>query len=323
MIKSTAITLLAVALVLISSCKKEEDSGYLPITPAATEHPLRQLFADNLAAATQHFTINVDNGPGYVTGMHGLQAAFATHAFRTADGSIATGPIDITLVEAFKVGDMLWLNKQTLGNDNGQAKLLVSGGQYQLTASQGGEALKLAPSMSYISVPTDAPDPNMALFSGTIQADGNMLWNPWPNNPIVATDTTTMDSIPAGGFYYNFPSDSLNWINCDYFYGGGEPLTAVQVTCPAPFDISNTLVWLIFPDLNSIANLSSGSGNTFSTGSGYEVPNGMNVTVVALAVVDDVYSSSFTDVVVTNGINLNITLEPTTLDQFEDAVDGL
>lgn len=309
-LSACAIGLLAAA--LLPACKKETTTA--PDTPPVVHvNPLQQVFADNLAHAVQHFSVNTDNGSTYVSGADGLFASFAQHAFRKADGTTATGTVDIGLVEAFSVGKMLWLNKQTLGVDNGQRKLLVSGGQFRLTASQGGESLTLAPGMSYISVPANAQDPNMAMFSGTPQTDGTMLWDPWATNPLNGIDSAN----------YSFPSDSLGWINCDYFYGGPEPLTALQVTCPANCDGTNTLMWVVFPDLNSMTNLYYQTGAVFSTGSGYELPVGLNITVVALADVGGLYYSSFTNAMVSAGMDLTLTMEPTTLAQFQADAGGL
>ncbi|MBP9078699.1 MAG: hypothetical protein KBF80_00460 [Flavobacteriales bacterium] len=285
--------------------------------PAPQTNPLRQLFADHVAQATQHYTINTDNGPAFVQGAHGLLATFGQHAFRKADGSTATGPVDIALVEALNVGDMLWLNKQTVGLGNGQMSLLVSGGQFRLAATQNGEALTLAPGGSHIQVPASGtPDPQMALFSGTEQGDGTMLWNPWATNPLAP------GAIDSSG-YYSFPNDSLGWINCDYFYGGPEPLTVVQVTCPPTCDHANTFVWLVFPAINSITNLGGGTGHVFATNAGYMLPVGLAITVVALAEIDGAYYSSFTDAVVADGMNLPISMQATTLEQFAVDAGGL
>ena len=314
-----AMGLLLLGAAVIAGCRKEETGPGAPMPSNPSANPLRQLFTEHVAQATQHFAINTDNGPAFVQGADGLFASFAQHAFRKADGTVATGPVDITLVEALKVGDMLWLNKQTVGLDNGQQRLLVSGGQFRLTASQNGQPLTLAPGGSYIQVPTQGlADPQMALFSGTEQPDGSMLWDPWAMNPL---DTTT--AADSSGFGYNFPNDSLGWINCDYFYGGTEPLTPLQVTCPTGYTAENTFVWLVFPSINSMTNLIGGTANVFSTGNGYEVPVGMPITVAALAEVDGLYFSSFTDAVVTDGLNLSITMDPTTLAQFEVDAGGL
>lgn len=299
---------------MASACKKDE--GAAPPPPLPAENPLRQLFADHVEQATQHFTVNTDNGPAQITGAAGVHVAFAQHAFRKADGTVATGTVEVALVEALRVGDMLWLNKQTVGLENGVPKMLVSGGQFRLTAEQNGEPLVLAQGASFISVPTVNPDPAMTVFSGMVQDDGTLLWDPWPINPI---DSSAADSSGSGGggFSYDFPNDSLGWINCDYFYSYPPPLTSLQVTCEPQYDHLNTLVWVIFPEINSMASLTNGEDNQFGTYPGYEVPVGMNITVVALAQVDGAYLSCFINTVATAGMNLPVTLVPTTLEEFQ------
>jgi hypothetical protein len=323
--KSTgAVIIFLAALAAISGCQKDDASSAVPPPLPATAGPLHQLFADNLVAATQHFIVNVDAAGASVQGSKGVFATFGPHAFRHADGSMVTGPVDIDLVEALRVGDMLWLNKRTWADNGGLSGLLVSGGQFRLQAFQNGEALKLATGSTYMMVPTPtAPDPDMAVFSGAVDDLGTVTWTTWPDNPIV--DTTLTDSVPGGGgFYYGFTSDSLNWINCDYFYGSSSPLTGIQVTCPPEYDHTHTMVWIVFPDLNSMMDVYGGTGNIFTTGSGYEMPIGLNITVVALSEVDDdTYHSSFTNAVVTEDLDLNITFQPTTLAQFQQDVEGL
>lgn len=324
--KNTGIVItLIIAMAVAGGCKKEETTSITPTPTAAAVNPLQQVFADNLAAATQHFTVNVDGGPGYVNGLHGFYAGFAAHAFQHADGSSVTGNVDIDLVEAYTVGQMLWLNKQTVGLDAGQLKPLVSGGQFRLRAFQNGSALRLAPGSSFIGVPTyTLPDPAMSVFSGTLDDAGIITWTEWPMDPIIPVDSSQVDSMPLGGsFYYSFPSDSLNWINCDYFYSSAQPLTGIQVVCPSGYDHSNTAVWIVFPDLNSLTNVLGGTGVVFEPEAGYEMPIGLNVTVVALSDSDGTYYSSFTNTTVTQDLNLPITLQPTTLAQFHAAAQAL
>ncbi|MEO5585505.1 MAG: hypothetical protein ABIQ75_08630 [Flavobacteriales bacterium] len=319
----TVVTLCTV-LVVMGGCKKETTS-LEPAPTAPAVNPLQQVFADNLVASTQHFTVNVDNTIAHIDGAHGFFGGFEVHAFRHADGSIVSGNVDIDLVEAYTVGQMLWLNKQTMGLQGGQLKPLVSGGQFRLRAFQNGVALRLAPDGGYAAVPSATfPDPAMEVFSGTLDGAGRITWTQWPNSPILPTDSALLDSIPAvEDFYYRFGTDSLNWINCDYFYSSSQPLTGIQVVCPSGYDHSNTAVWIVFPDLNSLANVYGGTGNVFEPGSGYEMPIGLNVVVVALSDIGGTYYSSFTNTTVTQGLNLPITLQPTTLAEFQAAAEAL
>ncbi len=306
-------TLLAAS--MLAGCKKDDDDGTGggPTPTAPTVNALLAVFDDHVEDAKQEFTVNAATG-GSIIGNEGVAIYFPPNAFRTASGSMVTGPVQVELVEALTVGDMIWLNKQTLGNDGGQMRPLVSGGQYFLGVSQGGQQLELAEDAGYVSVPAlNGVDPNMGLFSGTLEEDGIITWDPFG-------EVGSNGAIDSSS--YGFPNDSLGWVNCDYFMGGGVQ-TTVQVTCPAGHTDENTIVWLVFPDQNSVTGIYGGEGNVFSTGQYYSLPVGMNVTIVAISNAGGSYSSSITSTVITAGMDQAITFTPTTLAQFETAVQGL
>ena len=247
-------------------------------------------------------------------GQDGVYVGFAPNAFRYQNGNTVTGSVLVELVEALEVGDMLWLNKQTLGNDGGQLRPLVSGGQFYLSATQAGQQLDLAPGTTYVSVPANGtPDPTMQLFSGTVDSEGTIIWDPFADPDIADLDSSS----------YSFPNDSLGWVNCDVFMGQGGAQSSVQVTCPAGHSDANTFVWLVFPDANSMTQVWGGTSNLFTTGVYYQLPVGMNVTVVALSSINGQISSSFSNAVVTQDLNVSITFQPTTLAQFQVDAQGL
>ncbi len=53
------------------------------------------------------------------------------------------------------------------------------------------------------------------------------------------------------------------------------------------------------------------------------MPIGLNITVVAVSDINGTYYSSFTNTMVIQGLNLPITLQPTTLAQFQAAALAL
>lgn len=298
---------------LLAGCKKDETGSPAPLPPTTVDNPLLGLFHGHVEDATQTFTVAAATG-GTITGADGVTFYFPPNAFRTPTGGMVTGAVQIELVEALTVGDMLWLNKQTLGNDGGQMRPLISGGQYYMNATQGGTQLELADNAGWVAVPApNGVDPNMGLFAGTLDDDGTITWDPFGNNAGAGQDSLN----------YGFPNDSLGWVNCDYFMGAGGVQTAVQITCPAGHTDVNTLVWLVFPDQNSMTGLYNSSGSVFSTGQYYSLPVGLNVTVVAIAELDGAYYSSITPSIVSEGMDLQIDFSPTTLAQFEAAVQGL
>jgi hypothetical protein len=304
-------TMLSVALFV--GCKKDDDEAATPSVPVTpTTNAMLALFDQHVEDATQLFTVNAGTG-GAVIGQDGVTMFFPPNAFRTLAGAVVTGPVQVELVEALTLGDMLWLNKRTLGNDNGQLRPLVSGGQYFLNVTQGGQQLRLAENAGYVNVPApNGIDPNMQLFTGTVDGNGIITWDPFGN---------------AGGFgqdslSYNFPNDSLGWINCDYFMDQ-SPITGLQAVCPEGHNDGNTLVWLVFPDMNSLTTMYASGTNIFATGGSYQVPVGINVQIVALSNLGGSYSWATVTTTVTAGLSVDLSFSPTTLEEFQQFAEGL
>lgn len=298
---------------LFAGCKKDEEEAATPTVPSTpTTNALLALFEQHVAEATQVFTVNAGAG-GSVVGQDGVGLFFPPNAFRTQAGAVVTGSVQVELVEALTVGDMLWLNKQTIGNDNGQLRPLVSGGQYFLNVTQGGQQLRLAENAGFVNVPApNGVDPNMQLFSGTVDGNGIITWDPFGNAGGLAQDSLS----------YSFPNDSLGWINCDYFMDQ-SPLTGVEAVCPADHNSSNTLVWMVFPDMNSLTTLYSSGTNIFATGGSYQVPVGINVQIIALSNMGGSYSWATASATVTAGLSVDLTFSPTTLEEFQQFAEGL
>jgi len=304
-------TMLSAALIV--GCKKDDDQAATPDLPGVpATNAMLAIFQQHVEDATQVFTLNAASG-GVVNGQEGVTMFFPPNAFRTLSGAAVTGTVQVELVEALTVGDMLWLNKRTVGNDNGQLRPLVSGGQYFLNATQGGQQLQLAENAGYVNVPApNGVDPNMQLFSGDVDPNGIITWDPFGNAGGLGQDSLS----------YSFPNDSLGWINCDYFMNQ-SPITGVQAVCPSDHNESNTLVWLVFPDMNSLTNMYSIDENIFGTGGSYQVPVGINVQIIALSNLDGTYSWATASTSVTAGMSVDLTFEPTTLADFEQYVGAL
>ena len=299
---------------LITACKKDEHHVAVgPHVPSAS-NPLGALFQSHVTDATQSFTIQASLGAN-IQGTKGTQVHIGSNAFKDQNGQLVTGLVTVELVEALDVSDMLWLNKQTVGRDNGTPRQLVSGGQIYLNATQAGQQLALVPGRTNVSIPAANPDPEMQLFSGRVDDFGVIFWVPNGQNG------TGLSSDSAS---YDFPNDSLGWINCDYFVGWGGPLTSIRVEVPSPYDGSNTRVWVVFSSINSLTNLEpSGTSGVFLTYSSYAAPVGMDVVIVALSEVAGVYYSSFTNTTLVPDHTESITFQPTTEAQFMLDVQGL
>jgi hypothetical protein len=303
----------------IWACNKEDNDDDPATPPVITPNTaFNALIAENIADAEQGFSVNAGWG-SQIVATQGTRLNFSPGAFVHSDGTPVTGVVDVKVVEVLGIGDMIWLNKQTLGNDNGTLRLLRSGGALSITAFQGGEQLGTTEGGLLVEIPTLVGDPAMAFFSGTENTQGRMIWNP--------VDTVTVTVVPDYvEVYYTIPyqlsPEGLNWINCDYFYNYPD-ITPFAATIPDGQPTDSTQVWLAFPTQNAVTQIWNVNGQTYSTGGGYEVPVGMQVVVVGLYKNGSDYFSSFTNVTVTDNMNVPITFSPTTLAQFEAAVDAL
>ena len=281
--KETIITTL-IAIAVIVGCKKEPDNPAAPSDPVPDQYAFQQFFADNIADATQSFSVNATTG-GQVTGMKGTQLIFEPNTFLNADGTPVSGQVNVKLVEVLSVSDMIWLNVQTVGNDNGTLKMLRSGGAMNITASQSGNDLRITPGGLVVNIPTEVGDPAMELFSGNINTDGSMTWERIDSSTVVVEED-----------YF------------DLFY----------------ISFGSTFVWITFPSENAVVWMNPTTGQFFTTPLSYQgVPVGMQATIVALNRTIAGDFSSFTPITITNGMNVALTFTPTTLTEFYDQLNAL
>jgi hypothetical protein len=298
----------------IWGCSKDEPSTGPAPTSAPDEPVFQAFFEANVADATQNFTVSAATG-GEVIGTSGTRLIFEPGAFLYANGSPVTGSVNVTLVEVLGIGDMIWLNKQTVGNDNGTRRMLRSGGAMNITATQGGNTLRIGQGGLTVQVPTEVGDPSMELFAGVEDENGNMVWNRMDSSVV----SVVIDYVDLT---YNFTADSLMWINCDYFFSYPN-ITPLSATIPDGQPVDSTQVWIAFPSENSVVTLYPTGGQVFGTGFGFEVPVGMQAVIVGLRASTNGFYSSFTPITITANMNVPLTFTPTTIPDFQAAVNGL
>ena len=306
----------AALLVFITACKKDDDAGGGSPSPVPTSSSsLSDLFASHIAQETQAFTVNATAG-GLVTGAAGTRIFFPANGFRDADGNNVSGTVQVNLLEALSIGRMIWINTQTVGDYYGTDKLLRSGGELRVTATQNGNALQLGPAGMTVLVPTDDPDASMGLFTANEPRDSGMVWTPVDSSQVNLVE----DTIFGGGLYYQFQTDSLQWINCDYF-GSYPSTTNIAATIPDGQAADSTAIWIGFPSENAVMNLWNSEAQTYTTWQ--VVPIGMQATVVGLYRNGTQYYSAFSTVTITDLMNVPLTFTPTTLAEFEQDIEGI
>ena len=304
----------AAALLFVTACNKDDDS-IAGVPAPVTASSLSDLFARHITQETQSFTVNA-NALAVVTGAAGTQLIFPANAFRDANGNVVSGTVQVDLLEALSIGRMIWTNTQTVGDDNGTDRLLRSGGEIRVTATQNGNALQLGPGGMTVFMPASSADSNMRLFTANEPRDTGMVWTLADSVQV----TLVEDSMFGGGLYYEFQTDSLQWINCDYFYQYPNT-TNLTATIPDGQPADSTLLWIGFPTEDAVMSLYHGTGQIYTTWQ--VVPTGMQATVVGLYRNGTQYYSAFSTVSITDLMNVPLTFAPTTLTQFEQDIDGI
>ena len=305
------------ALLLVVSCRKEEDTAGVPAAaPAAHANPLHAYFNKRVAAARQNFNVNASVG-GTITGNDGCRITFAPQAFRTAAGAMVNGMVQVELVEVLDYRTMLRLNKQTVGRLGNERRVLGSGGELRVVARQYGVQVGIARNAATVSVPTDQPDARMRVFYGDEAADGSVEWE-LSEDTLSVPDTTEWDSAWGDWFHYTFQADSLGWLNCDYFPQAS--LSSLSINAPAGYTQANTMFWIAIPAINGLMSCWY-TGTVFQSAM---APIGMPAVMIGLHQdADGNHQSSFTGITIAPGGTVTPVFSPTTLSQFENDINGI
>jgi hypothetical protein len=311
--------------ILLYSCKKESLNSAAPAptpTPSALSTNTGVVMTNYFKSyrnQTQQFTINAGSG-GYVSGAEGSSIYFPPNVLLTQNGSVVTGQVNITLKEALTMGDMILNNLVPLSN----GVPLVSGGEFLLTAAQGGNQLKIAAGQTIsVSVPTSTPDYNMEFFKGSQMSDGSVNWN-LKNGSISISRTKRLVTIDSAGGGYGYQLDSLGWSNFDRF-ANLPNCTSFYVVTPTGFVDTTTAVWVVFQNQNLAAPLTAfnSKNNSFQVDHSNTIPIGMQVLVVSIATINGQMYWSSTPNTITANQSLNITFTAKTKAQIEQLTAAL
>jgi hypothetical protein len=238
---------------------------------------------------------------------------FCLHPFLSSNVTV-TGNITIELKEIFSKKDMILTGILPMS----KYKPLVSGGEIYINATQNGQTLRLLPNkIIYATVPAGVnPSYQMQEF----YSESNSLfdttgWTTNNNNISVVQDSSGGSTF----FNYYFQIDSMQWINCDYFWYNTSPKTAVGVSLPSQFNSTNCLVFMSVDGQNSL-------GRLFDFGGGFltaEWPIGTVVTFIAIAEINGQYYSSFQGGTLVDNHVETISMNATTLTAIRTQLAGL
>lgn len=169
-----------------------------------------------------------------------------------------------------------------------EGKLLESRIEINLQIRQGSTVVKLAKGKQII-IKVNDPDPRerMELFYGN---DDNSEWLQADNDPVAWDNVTNGEWVIQDSFNtifgsgYETLSDSIDWINIDVFFEIMESQrTDVCISLPAEFSNTNTAVYMVFNDYNSIVELYGDAEVRQFCEPYFSTPLGFNVTFIAIS----------------------------------------
>ena len=236
------IGLLFLAIATFVSCD-DSDGDNTVTPPSATE--FAALRDGALTGKTQHFTATAGAGAITLTSAKGVKININGNCLTKA-GNAVTGAIDIEYVELFDKGDMLVTNKPTMGlMPDGNKNLLISGGEFFIKATQGGQALVTTCSINLL-VPTNLTgglDNAMTLWFGNTEDADDLVWREAKDG---ADGTGGKGGVQGEGNNYYVTFGNFGWTNVDKFYSDPRPKTTILVDAPEGYDNDNCAIYLSY-----------------------------------------------------------------------------
>jgi hypothetical protein len=239
--------IILIAMTSVASCKKNgtENINNNGIKPP-TQSEFNQVRKDALNDITQTATFKAENGFTF-TSAKGATLTFLPNAF-ASNGNPVTGNVTLEFVELYKRGDMLAVNKPLMGTAlNGITKgALITGGQFFIKVTQNGNQLTGRYQLNVSTENTGTADPNMVLWKGTEDANGNLTWDEMaPEND--STNEVFLAKRDNGGApLYSYLGDVFGWTNIDILAGLPDPKAQVWAKAPAGYDDKNCSIYVVY-----------------------------------------------------------------------------
>ncbi len=303
------IGLLALATIFFASCTNNENLDPIPPTAAA----FKAITQSGIKKNTQNFTATAGAGTITLTSAKGVSIILNGNAL-TKNGSPVTGAIDITFIELFDKGNMLITNKPTMGiMADGNRSLLKSGGEFYISASQGGVDL-VSTGTIQLKVPanlTGTIDTAMTLWNGVIDDKENLAWAD-ARNPAGTAGKGGVEAI-QNSYYVTF--GNFGWTNVDKFYSDPRPKTTILADAPDGYDNTNSAIYLSYDGegQNALAKLDTyTAAGLFSEHYG-QIPIGLACHVIFATEDNGQWRYAIKAVTVTAGAVYTFTLAETTI----------
>lgn len=316
---------LLISVIFLGSCQKDLDE-FIPDPTSGPDStwyniinnsmPVNDLKARLLLSIRRDSLVLTSASTTYLTGSD-LQLAIPAAALSSLNNIPVTGNITLESHLIKKKGDFIRMGIPTISN----GRMLVSGGAFFIRFLKDGNELKVTQQNNIIArIPDPAPTPLMKKFDGD---ESNPVSFNWLQNL-----DTAFNNVSAFNQIYQVSTNTLRWINCDYFYDtAGIQQTTVSAILPYNYTNANSMAFTVFNDMRSVVGMyGNATTRKFSTG---RLPVNKSITVVVISKQGNDYFLGH-EQVITTGIPgtvgyIPVTITPviTTLDNIKAYLDTL
>lgn len=320
----STLILLCLLAVIGTSCSKEDaapinDDPFLP--PSAAEfNGLREIA---LQLHSESALFEAEDGISF-TSNDGAILNIPANCL-TLDGNAVSGEVELTFIDIYDRKHMAPTNKPTMGlKPNGDKAMLITGGEFYIEVRKNGVLLDAGCTFQLV-VPGDntgGVDPEMILWNGIIDDNGDLTWDPIEEN-----GTGQQRIYVENESYFVFIHD-FGWTNIDKFYSDTREKTTMQVKAPEGFNYANSAVYLSYDgEPNALAQLDTFDSETgiFSEHYG-QIPIGLEVHLIFVTADGDNWRYAIQGVTIAENAVYEFTLEETqvgTYDNWESAIEVL
>jgi hypothetical protein len=138
------------------------------------KEPEKILFfsTENLPKTTFQFLSNRDT---FLIGKEGTVFHVPANAFLDKNGDVYNGQVEIELLEAFTLEDMILGNLTTVSDDG---RLLESNGMFRFSMKGNGKVLKVNPAAKVmLTIPAVNLEDDSQFFYGNVDEQGGLIWS--------------------------------------------------------------------------------------------------------------------------------------------------
>ena len=316
---------LLISAIFLGSCQKDLDE-FIPDPTSGPDStwyniinnsmPVNDLKARLLLDIHRDSLALTNASTTYLTGSD-LQLAIPAAALSSLNNIPVTGTITLESHLIKKKGDYIRMGIPTISN----GRMLVSGGAFFIRLLKDGNELKVTQQNNIIArFPDPAPSSLMKKFDGD---ESNPVSFNWLQN-----QDTAFNNVSVLNQSYQVSTNTLRWINCDYFYDtSGIQQTSVYTILPYNYTNANSIAFTVFNDIRSVVGMyGNATTRKFSTG---RLPVNKLITVVVISKQGNDYFLGH-ELALTNGVPgtvgfMPVTITPviTTLDNIKAYLDTL